>query len=604
MVFLLLIDTQGGGVENVGGRDIANRLGPIEEIRYWIGLAWIDWKRPDDLLYRGASGVRRDLMDSRWTWCRCEGGEESTGLSLGVATGWVDTEPIPMGLMSSTTLRILRFMNTDLNSGSLIGAPDIALIGGGIMSATLGMMLKLINPDLTIQVVEALSQVAQESSHVWNNAGTGHAALCELNYTPERADGSIDISKAVEINEQFETSKHFWGYLVEQGIIGDPTTFIRTIPHMSFVRGAENQEFLRKRHAAMIISHLFRSMEFTTDHATIGDWAPLLNQGRSSAEHLAATRVKAGTDINYGELTRQMIDYLVSLDGVELALKTPVRNISREKNGRWKLKLAGQQAISAKFVFIGAGGGALPLLQKSGIPEGRGFGGFPVSGQFLVCQNAEIVEQHAAKVYGKAAHGAPPMSVPHLDTRMIDGHKSLMFGPYAGFSPKFLKSGSNLDLFKSVKPDNLLPMLAAGRDNMQLTAYLVKESFKGHNDRCEMLREFYSKARNEDWELLTAGQRVQIIKKDPQTTGRLEFGTEVVAAADGSLATVLGASPGASTATAIILQVLEKCFTAAMASSDWKKQLAEMVPAYRIDLAKDPAAYDALASKADALLQL
>jgi len=495
-------------------------------------------------------------------------------------------------------------MKTDLVSESLFKDPDIALVGGGIMSATLGIMLKLLNPELTIQIIEALPQVAQESSHAWNNAGTGHAALCELNYTPEKTDGSIDISKAIKINQQFETSKHFWGYLVEQGIISDPTTFIRVCPHMSFIRGAENQEFLRKRFAAMTRSHFFSRMEYTTYHATIEGWAPLLNRGRSSTELLAATRVGTGTDVNYGELTRQMIYYLVSLDGVELALKTRVKNISRALNGSWKLKLTDQKTISAAFVFLGAGGGALPLLQKSGIPEGRGFGGFPVSGQFLVCQNSEIIEQHAAKVYGKAAGGAPPMSVPHLDTRIIDGHKSLVFGPYAGFSPKFLKSGSNLDLFKSVAPDNLLPMLAAGRDNMPLTAYLIKEVFKSHNDRCEMLREFFPEARNEDWTLFTAGQRVQVIKKDPKTTGSLQFGTEVVASADGSLATVLGASPGASTSPPIILQVLEKCFAKAMVSSEWKKKLAEMVPAYRIDLEKDPAAYDEFAAKAATSLQL
>lgn len=497
-------------------------------------------------------------------------------------------------------------MKTEFISETLFAAPDIALVGGGIMSATLGMMLKRLNPEFTIQIIEALPQVAQESSHAWNNAGTGHAALCELNYTPERADGSIDISKAIQINEQFETSKHFWGYLVERGIIADPTTFIRAIPHMSFVRGADNQKFLRKRHAAMTRCHLFRSMEFTTDHAIIESWAPLLNRGRSSSELLAATRVETGTDVNFGELTRQMIDYLVSLDGVALALSTPVQGISREGNSRWKLKLAGQQAISisAKFVFIGAGGGALPLLQKSGIPESRGFGGFPVSGQFLVCRNNEVVEQHAAKVYGRAAHGTPPISVPHLDTRMIAGHRVLLFGPYAGFSPKYLKSGSNLDLFKSVKPDNLLPMLAVGRDNIPLTIYLIRDIFKSHNDRCEMLRGFFPEARNEDWTLITAGQRVQVIKKDPRTTGRLEFGTEVVTSADGSLAAVLGASPGASTSTGIILQVLEKCFAAAMASSDWKKQLAGMVPAYGVSLANDPAAYDELAAKANTLLQL
>jgi malate dehydrogenase (quinone) len=495
-------------------------------------------------------------------------------------------------------------MKTDLISESLFKDPDVALIGGGIISATLGVMLKLLNPDFTIQIIEALPLVAQESSHAWNNAGTGHAALCELNYTPEEADGSIDISKAIQVNKKFQTSKHFWGYLVEQGIIKDPATFIRAIPHMSFVRGAGNQEFLRKRHEAMTKSHFFHHMEFTTDHATIESWAPLLNHGGSSSELLAATRVKGGTDVDYGELTRGMIDHLVSLDGVEMVLNTRVVNLSREGNGRWKLKLADQKTISAAFVFIGAGGGALPLLQKSSIPEGRGYGGFPISGQFLVCQDDEIVKQHAAKVYGKAASGAPPMSVPHLDTRIIEGKRTLVFGPYAGFAPKYMKSGSNLDLFKSVKPDNLLPMLAAGRDNIPLTAYLIKEVFKSHNARCELLRDFFPEARNEDWTRFVAGQRVQIIKKDPQRTGRLQFGTEVVASADGSIASVLGASPGASTSPAIILEVLEKCFSAAMESADWVKQLAEMVPAYRIDLEKDPAAYEEFASKADALLQL
>jgi len=300
----------------------------------------------------------------------------------------------------------------------------------------------------------------------------------------------------------------------------------------------------------------------------------------------------------------RMIDYLVSLDGVELALNTPVRNISREGDGRWMLKLVGRQAISAKFVFIGAGGGALPLLQKSDIPEGLGYGGFPVSHNFLMCQNQGIIEQHAAKVYGKAAVGAPPMSVPHLDTRTIDGRKLLLFGPYAGFSPKYLKSGSNLDLFKSVKPDNLLQILTTERDYIPLTAYLVKEILKSHNGRIEMLRDFFPRARHDDWTLITAGQRVQIIKKDPNITGRLQFGTEIVASADRSLAAMLAAYPGASTSTIIILQVLEKCFPAEMASSEWKTQLAEMVPTYWINLAEDQAAYDEFAYKANASLQL
>ncbi|MDF7823008.1 malate dehydrogenase (quinone) [Pontiellaceae bacterium B12227] len=482
-------------------------------------------------------------------------------------------------------------------------APDVTLIGGGIMSATLGTMLNQLNPELSIQILEGLPRVAMESSNAWNNAGTGHAALCELNYTAQAADGSVDISKALKINEQFETSKHFWGWLVDQGIIANPAAFIQPCPHMSFVWGADNVEFLKNRHAAMSANHFFQSMEFTTDLPTLGKWAPLLTFGRDEKDPVAATRVANGTDVNYGELTRQLIENLILNDGVELAVDAKVSNLTRDGEG-WKIQLAGGKTVRSRFVFIGAGGGALPLLQKSGIPEGKGYGGFPVSGQFLVCSNSDIVEKHGAKVYGKAAVGAPPMSVPHLDTRVIGGHKSLLFGPYAGFSPKYLKSGSNLDLFKSVKPDNLGPMLAAGRDNMPLTKYLINECRKSHNDRCESLREFFPEAENVDWKLINAGQRVQIIKRDAERTGKLQFGTEVVSSADGSLSTVLGASPGASTAVSIILQVLEKCFPQEMISNDWKEALAQMVPAYGLQLTQDVAAHAELGSKAAKLLKL
>jgi malate dehydrogenase (quinone) len=495
-------------------------------------------------------------------------------------------------------------MKTNYSSESLLLDPEIVLIGGGIMSATLGTMLKQLNPGLSIQILESLPQVAQESSHAWNNAGTGHAALCELNYTPEVSDGSIDISKAIRITQLFETSKHFWGYLVKLGIIADPTTFIHKCPHMSFVMGAANQSFLKKRHAAMTESHFFQSMEYTTDQATIEQWAPLLNQGRSRTETVAATRVEAGTDVDFGELTHQMIDHLISLDGIELALNTKVKQINRNRDGRWNIILNGGQSITTKFVFIGAGGGALPLMQNSNIPEGKGYGGFPVSGLFLLCKNDEIIENHGAKVYGLAAVGAPPMSVPHLDSRIIGGEKSLLFGPYPGFSPKYLKSGSNLDLVSSLRFDNILPMLATGRDNIPLTSYLIQEGFQSHANRCQSLKDYFPGAHNDDWELIAAGQRVQIIKPDPQTTGKLQFGTEVVAAADGSLATVLGASPGASTATTIILEVLKKCFPTEMASEEWNQQLEKMVPAYGLDLAQDIEAYTELGSEANDLLRI
>lgn len=486
--------------------------------------------------------------------------------------------------------------------------PDVVLIGGGIMSATLGMMLKQLMPEVTLQIVEALPQAAMESSNAWNNAGTGHAGLCELNYTSVNKDGSVDISKAVKVNEQFETSKHFWSYLIEQGLISEPSAFIRPVPHMSFVRGDADCEFLRKRHAAMTACPLFAEMEYSDDPSMIEKWAPLLTHHRSAGEPIAATRMECGTDVNFGELTRILYEHLTSLEGVSMRVETRVRNISRQRDGRWRIMLhsreEGKKAITTKLVFIGAGGGALPLLQKSGIPEGKGYGGFPVSGQFLVCKNPAIVEQHTAKVYGKAAVGAPPMSVPHLDSRMINGRKSLLFGPFAGFSPKFLKKGSNLDLFKSVKPDNLPPMLAAGRDNMPLTKYLISECRKSHEDRCASLREFFPAAKDEDWTLAIAGQRVQIITRDPERTGRLEFGTGVIAAGDGSLAAILGASPGASTAASIMLDVLEKCFPAEMQSDAWRDQLSRMVPAYGLRLAENPDVFSALRSRSHALLQL
>lgn len=485
--------------------------------------------------------------------------------------------------------------------------PDVVLIGGGIMSATLGVMLKQLQPETTIQIIEALPAVAQESSHAWNNAGTGHAALCELNYTPVKEDGSVDISKAVKINEQFEESKQFWSYLVDQGVIENPADFIRKVPHMSFVLGKDNVEFLRKRCEAMKGHHFFDEMEFSEDHDVVKEWTPLLDAGREDDANIAVTRVEGGTDIDFGALTQSLTNYLISLPGVTIATETKVKDLDREKDGTWEVKVRQKgdfflDKIYTPFVFIGAGGGSLKLLQKSDIPEGKGFGGFPVSGQFLVCKNEELVAKHSAKVYGKAAVGAPPMSVPHLDTRVISGKKSLLFGPYAGFSPKFLKKGSMFDLLSSVTMDNLGAMLAVGKDNMNLTEYLYQEVINTHRDRMDTLREFFPGAEDDEWELVTAGQRVQIIKKDPEKGGILQFGTEVVAAEDQSIAALLGASPGASTSVSIILEVLERCFTDKLQTPEWKQKMQEMVRSYGVSLADDKELYEELRSKADAKL--
>ncbi|HBZ93047.1 MAG TPA: malate dehydrogenase (quinone), partial [Pseudomonas sp.] len=395
---------------------------------------------------------------------------------------------------------------------------DVVLVGAGIMSATLGVLLKELNPGITLEVVELRESGAVESSNPWNNAGTGHAALCELNYTPEGADGSIDIKKSVNINAQFEETKQFWAYLIEKGAINAPKTFINPVPHMSFVRGNSGIAFLKKRFEALRQHHAFTEMEFTEDRATIAEWAPLLIPGRDTSEPLAMTRVQAGTDVNFGAVTEQMLAYLTKQPSATVTCNQKVTDLRRDGEG-WLVDIKDTRSgatrkLKSKFVFLGAGGGALPLLQLSGIPEGKGFGGFPVSGQWLRCDNPEIVKQHQAKVYSQAAVGSPPMSVPHLDTRVVDGKKSLLFGPYAGFTTKFLKHGSFLDLPLSVRPNNLGPMLAVARDNMDLNRYLIKEVMQSEEQRLNTLRGFYPEAKAEDWRLEVAGQRVQIIKKD------------------------------------------------------------------------------------------
>lgn len=469
--------------------------------------------------------------------------------------------------------------------------PDIVLIGAGIMSATLGVLLKELNPRFSIAIFESLDQVAAESSNAWNNAGTGHAALCELNYTPEK-DGRVCPAKALEINEAFEISKQLWAYLVERGAVEAPGDFIRQVPHISFVSGASNVEFLRKRFAALTANHLFAGMEYSEIPGELEEWMPLIMEDRDSAEPVAATRARNGTDVDFGALTRSLIAYLKSQPGVSLHLRQQVTDLRKEKNGRWSLQIKDRTSgvkypFSARFVFLGAGGGALPLLQKSGIAEGKGFGGFPVSGQWLRCDNPEIVERHFAKVYGKAPIGAPPMSVPHLDTRVIDGKRSLLFGPFAGFSTKYLKNGSYLDFPLSMKPDNLWPMMATGAQNFDLTKYLIGQVLQSRKQRLEALREFVPTAELEDWDLEIAGQRVQVIKKHPTKGGILQFGTEVVAAGDGSLACLLGASPGASTAVSIMLEVIGRCFAGDMATSQWQGKMREMIPSYGQSLATD-----------------
>jgi malate dehydrogenase (quinone) len=495
-----------------------------------------------------------------------------------------------------------------MNATTTIGEPDVVLIGAGIMSSTLGVFLKELEPSLTIAMFEALEDCALESSGAWNNAGTGHAANCELNYTPQRPDGSVDISKALEVNVEFDLSRQLWSYLVKKGSITDPRTFIHPVPHMSFVDTTDNVSFLRKRFDAMSAHHCYHGMEYTEDRQKITDWVPLVMEGRAADEPVAATRIVTGTDVDYGALTHLLVHHLEGLPGFAVHYRHRVTNLVREDK-RWRVEIedleSGEmQSVKTKFVFIGAGGAALPLLQKSGIPEGKGYGGFPVSGIWLRCDDPDVNKRHHAKVYGKAPHGSPPMSVPHLDTRVIGGQHSLLFGPYAGFSSRFLKHGSLLDLVESVRPANIKPLLSVARDNVDLTEYLIEQVLQSESHRLAALDEYYPDAKPDDWKLQVAGQRVEIIKPDVKRGGLLELGTELVGAADRSLVALLGASPGASTAAFIAISVLEKYFAEDLTPNAWLPKLKEIIPSYGASLIDDAELCDQVRAETAAILHV
>ncbi|WP_460126335.1 malate dehydrogenase (quinone) [Pseudomonas sp. S2_C03] len=471
---------------------------------------------------------------------------------------------------------------------------DVLLIGGGIMSATLGVWLNELEPGTSMEMIERLDGVALESSNGWNNAGTGHSALAELNYTPEDDKGNVSIPKAVEINEAFQVSRQFWAWQVQQGVLKNPRSFINTTPHMSFVWGDDNIKFLKKRYEALQASPLFAGMQYSEDPAVIKKWVPLMMEGRDPNQKIAATWSPLGTDMNFGEITRQFVAHLQTLPKFDLKLSSEVQDITRNEDGTWRvssknLKDGSKFATDAKFVFIGAGGGALHLLQKSGIDEAKEYAGFPVGGSFLVTDNPAIAEQHLAKAYGKASVGAPPMSVPHLDTRVLDGKRVILFGPFATFSTKFLKEGSYLDLLTTTTTHNVWPMTKVGIKEYPLVEYLAGQLMLSDEDRLNALKEYFPNAKAEDWRLWQAGQRVQIIKRDEAAGGVLKLGTEIVASADGSIAGLLGASPGASTAAPIMLSVIQKVFKDKVATPEWQEKLHKIVPSYGTQLNNDPA---------------
>lgn len=485
---------------------------------------------------------------------------------------------------------------------------DVLLIGGGIMSASLGTLLEELQPGWKQIMVEKLDGVALESSNGWNNAGTGHSANMELNYTPERADGSIDVTKALEINEAFMISRQFWSSQVKDGVLNNPRSFINSTPHMSFVWG-DNVDYLTKRYAALQKTVLFQGMKFSTDHKQIAQWAPLVMEGRDPQQKVAATWTPVGTDVNYGEITRQLIGSLKKNDNFRLETSSEVTDFKRNSDNSWHVtikdaKNGGERTVDAKYVFIGAGGGALKLLQKTGIPEADNYAGFPVGGSFLVTENSAIADRHLAKVYGQASVGAPPMSVPHLDTRYLDGKRVVLFGPFATFSTKFLKNGSLFDLLSTTTTHNFMPMTHVGMDNFDLVKYLIGQVMLSDDDRFASLKEYYPEAKKEDWKLIQAGQRVQIIKKDADKGGVLKLGTEIVTDQQKTVAALLGASPGASTAAPIAINVMQKLFPEQFKSAEWQEKIRKIVPAYGQKLNDNPALTQQVWDETAATLQL
>ncbi|BBV64461.1 malate dehydrogenase (quinone) [Kluyvera ascorbata] len=487
-------------------------------------------------------------------------------------------------LFSLATIALLvnsaAYANTDTTEKT-----DVLLIGGGIMSASLGTWLQELQPDWKQVMVEKLDKVALESSNGWNNAGTGHSANMELNYTPERPDGTIDVTKALEINEQFMISRQFWSSQVKRGILNNPHSFINSTPHMSFVWGDKNVDYLGKRYDALQKTTLFQGMKFSTDHQQIAQWAPLVMAGRDPQQKVAATWTPVGTDVNYGEITRQLIGSLQKNNHFTLQTSSEVTEFKRNGDNSWHVTIEDvnsgkQHAIDAKYVFIGAGGGALKLLQKTGIPEADNYAGFPVGGSFLMTENPDVTRQHMEKVYGQASVGAPPMSVPHIDARFIDGKRVVLFGPFATFSTKFLKQGSFFDLLSTTTTSNVMPMTHVGLDNFDLVKYLVSQVMLSDDDRFAALKEYYPEARKEDWKLIQAGQRVQIIKKDADKGGVLKLGTEVVVDQQRTISALLGASPGASTAAPITLNVIKKLFPEQFNSPEWQSKIRNIVPSF------------------------
>jgi malate dehydrogenase (quinone) len=472
---------------------------------------------------------------------------------------------------------------------------DIVCIGGGVMSVTLAKLLHELDPKMDITIYEKLSSCALESSQSINNAGTGHAGYCELNYTPINRQQIVNIDRALKINREFEVSLQFWSFFTKKYKSFKPKSFITQVPHISFVKGEKDISFLKKRYEALSKTLLFKGIQFSRNLETIKKWAPLI--GEVSTDNIAMTRAEHGSDVDFESLSHQMLKILSTNKNFAVHVNHEIKSISQAQDKTWDLKIYNAKTkkiilVNAKFIFIGAGGSTIHLLQKSNIKNQIGYGGFPVNGEWLICTKPSLTKKHFSKVYGLAGPKAPPMSAPHLDLRIINGKRELMFGPFASFTFKFLKTGSYLDLVKSIRLQNILPMLHVFIRNLNLLSYLIKQSSSSYKDKMKALREFYPLAHEKDWKLASAGKRVQIIKPFKKIGGKLEFGTEVVWSDDATLAALMGASPGASTSVYSMLNVIEKSFKGRINSTIWKNTIEKMVPSYNQDLSKQPSLFN------------
>ena len=471
--------------------------------------------------------------------------------------------------------------------------PDVVLIGGGIMSATLAALLEVVAPQWSITVFEsAAGRRRRELARLEQRRHRPRRPVrAELHARRARRPGGPGQGR----HDQ-RAVPGLPPVLVapgRAGLTGAPKEFINPVPHVSFVTGEDGRAYMRARHEALAAQPLFDGLEYSDDPAELAEWTPLMMAGRDPRQLVAATRSAAGTDVNFGALTRMLLEDAADR-GVAVHCQ-PARHEPRPARptaaGRSPCRdtVTGERRTVRRPVRLRRRRRRrAAAAAEGGHPGDRRASAASRSAASSCAPAPPSWSQHQAKVYGQAAVGAPPMSVPHLDPRVIDGDHSLMFGPYAGFSPKFLKAGSMFDLPRSVKPNNLGSMLGVARTELALTRYLVNELLQSGADRHQTLRAFVPdgrRARLGDDHRRPARPGHQAGPGDrPRRAPVRHRGRRRRRRHDRRPARRL---PGASTAVSAMLDLLERCFPDRMPA--WRPALQEAIPSYGRSLADDPA---------------